>query len=115
SEVWSFTTGATAKQGELVGYWKFDETADDDQMVLVDASDFQHNGVLGNSAEEGAALRTEAGISGRAVDFGPSDGSTYVARIPHADHLLLSNSSFTMGLWLKADETLKPGSDVSAY
>src|SRR5690606_14543133 len=28
---------------------------------------------------------------------------------------LLSNSSFTMGLWIKADESLKPAGDVSAY
>ncbi|WP_437921066.1 LamG-like jellyroll fold domain-containing protein [Sphingobacterium sp. LRF_L2] len=112
--VWSFKTEKIYPP-QLIGHWKFDETLDEDQTVLIDQSTFHMNGELLHRPAEGANLRNNAGISGGAIDLAQADFSSYAASVPHGDHMLLNNSSFTMGLWMKAAAELKPGTNESAY
>lgn len=113
-ETWTFTTEKVFEP-QLVGYWKFDETEGENATALIDHSTFANHGVLSHNIEEGPNLRIDGGISGRAIHLKDADRSTYAANIPHADHLFLSNSSFTLGFWMKGGAEDRPEAGASAY
>ncbi|TJZ61124.1 T9SS type B sorting domain-containing protein [Sphingobacterium olei] len=113
-ETWTFTTEKVFEP-QLVGYWKFDETEGENATSLLDHSTFANHGVLSHNIEEGPNLRIDDGISGRAIGLKDADKSTYAANIPHADHLFLSNSSFTLGFWMKGGAEDRPEAGASAY
>ncbi|UGU18199.1 T9SS type A sorting domain-containing protein [Sinomicrobium kalidii] len=90
---WTFRT--TAPKG-LVGYWKMDETSG---LRVTDAAYYAHEGTVTGFPE----AVWEAGMSGNAFRFSePSD--TAAIKIPHADHLVFENTSFTISLWVKIPE-----------
>ncbi|GGH06140.1 T9SS type B sorting domain-containing protein [Sphingobacterium alkalisoli] len=113
-ETWSFTTEKVFEP-QLVGHWTFDETEGENATVLLDHSTFANHGVLSHNIEDGVNLRIDEGISGRAINLKDGDKSTYAANIPHADHLFLSNSSFTLGFWMKGSAEDRPEAGASAY
>lgn len=90
---WTFRTGHTKG---LVGHWKLDETTGN---VVQDNSNYQH-----------AAMVTgfdpawqEAGRFGGSLKF-ETPADTGSINIPHDDHLLFDQNSFTISLWVKIKE-----------
>ena len=113
-DVWSFATEKVFEP-QLVGHWSFDETDEENETVLLDKSPFQNHGDLSHRPDEGLNLRIEEGISGAALDLKQSNDGAYAASIPHADHLLMNNNSFTLGFWMKGGTEDRPASGASAY
>lgn len=113
-DVWSLTTEKVFEP-QLVGHWSFDEVGEEHDVVLLDQSSFQNHGDLSQRPDEGINLRVQDGISGGAIDLKLADHSSYSASIPHADHLFLNNSSFTLGFWMRGGAEEKPAAGESAY
>jgi gliding motility-associated-like protein len=112
--VWSLVTEKTYEP-QLIGYWSFDEVGEEQDGVLLDQSSFQNHGELTQRPDEGINLRISEGISDGAIDLKHADPSSYSASIPHADHLYLSNSAFTLGFWMRGGAEERPAAGTSAY
>lgn len=112
--VWNFKTEKIFEP-QLIGYWSFDETAEENETVLLDQSSFQNHGDLSHRPDEGISLRIPDGISGAAIDLKQADNSSYAVSIPHAEHILLNNSSFSLGFWMKGSTEDRPAAGASAY
>ncbi|MGS2741267.1 LamG-like jellyroll fold domain-containing protein [Sinomicrobium sp. M5D2P17] len=92
-KTWTFRT--TAPKG-LVGYWKMDET---EGIQVADYSFYGHTGMIAGFP----GVVRENGMSGNAFRFEqPSD--TAAIHVPHADHLIFDETSFTISLWVKIPE-----------
>jgi gliding motility-associated-like protein len=103
-DVWSFTTGF---HKALVGYWSFDEK--DTATTLVDSSDYHDNGLLG-----AGSVRIPGHLN-KGVDFENMDSAAFGAKIPDAPQLYLTQSSFTISFWMKADPAMFPSSNSTDY
>lgn len=90
-ETWSFKTAFPLG---LVGHWKLDETSG---LVAADNSNYHHHGVVSNFTE--STWSTDAKFGGSLLFKTPT--STASLTIPHADHLLFDNNSFTVSMWVK--------------
>ncbi len=91
----------------LVGYWSFDD--EPQNAVAMDSTNYRNNG------EVGKETKWVQGHSKNAVSFEAMDYAGYGVKIPNAPQLLLDTSSFSISFWMKADSSLMPPSDISAY
>lgn len=109
-EIWSFRTVKDIPKG-IIGYWSFD---DPEGIQVTDSTSYLNHGILGLD-DDNTSIRT-AGKYKTALDFSTADLSSYVVSVPHADQLYLSQSSFTISFWMKADATMLPQDNSnSAY
>ncbi len=107
--VWSFRVTPEIAPG-LIGYWSFDE---EEGAELQDQSTFANHGLLGT--DDVSQVRVP-GVMGGAIDLATVDHSSYPMSIPHADHLYLGQSSFSISFWLKGGSAnLPPDNNSSAY
>lgn len=108
--VWSFRISPVFPQG-LVGYWSFDET---EGRQVTDSSTYGVHGILGLD-DDNQQIRIQ-GKRNNALDFATANENMYVVQIPHAAHLHLGNSSFTLSFWMKGTPSLlPPDNNTSAY
>ncbi|WP_114782863.1 LamG-like jellyroll fold domain-containing protein [Botryobacter ruber] len=111
-QVWSFRTSKSIPAG-LVGYWSFDETAEQGNQVT-DKSPYEAHGILGLDDDD-ASIRV-AGKVGNALDFATARTDMYVVSVPNQDQLWLNKSSFTLSFWMKAPASIMPpDNNTSAY
>jgi hypothetical protein len=107
-DVWTFR----ALTQSLVGNWPFAETPSSGAQIT-DATSFANHGIL-DTAYDNANVRVP-GKENNALDLATS-GNMYIASIPHQNHILFDNHSFTVSFWMKAPTTMIPtSSSTSLY
>jgi hypothetical protein len=108
-DVWTFRALAPG----LVGNWPFAE-APFAGAQIADVTSFANHGIL-DTAYDNANVRVP-GKENNALDLATSSGNIYIASIPHQNHILFDNHSFTVSFWMKAPTSMVPtSSSTSLY
>lgn len=105
--VWNFR----AMTQNLVGNWPFSE-APFSGAQIADITSYANNGIL-DIAYDNANVRVP-GKENYALDLATSPNNMYIASIPHQNHLLFDNHSFTVSFWMKAPSSMLPSSSSTS-
>lgn len=105
--VWSFR----ALTPSLVGNWPFAE-APSAGAQIADATSFANHGIL-DVAYDNVSVRVP-GKENNALDLATSPDNMYIASIPHQDHIMFDNHSFSVSYWMKAPTSMIPSSSSTS-
>ncbi|CAD7813002.1 Tetanus toxin [Chryseobacterium aquaeductus] len=105
--VWTFR----AITPSLVGNWPFAEAPLSGPQIA-DATPFANHGVL-VAAYDNASVRVP-GKENNALDLATAPATPYIASIPHQDHIMFNNNSFTVSFWMKAPASMIPSSSATS-
>ncbi|GGF46166.1 hypothetical protein GCM10011339_38330 [Echinicola rosea] len=104
-DLWSFNAAAPAG---LVGHWKMDDTSG---TLVEDDSKYEQDG----QSQGFQSTARVPGKFGQAYLF-DTPSATASIDIPHDDHLLFDESSFTISMWVKiAEDTYRYGEGKDCY
>lgn len=106
-DIWNFK----ALTPVLVGHWPFKEAPSEGEKIA-DGTDYENDGIL-DLAYDNSNVRVP-GKENNAINLATASNNMYIASIPDQDHIRFDKNSFTVSFWMKAPQSMIPGSSATS-